>query len=64
MLSYLISVHYITIFLVILLGIKLHAQGKTRDVELRYYWLTLICCALLVVEDVLESAAAEDPDLR
>ena len=64
MLSYLISVHYITIFLVILLGIKLHAQGKTRDVELRYYWLTLICCALLVAEDVLESAAAEDANLR
>ncbi len=64
MLSHLISVHYITIFLVVLLGIKLHAQGKTRDVELRFYWLTLICCALLVVEDVLETAAAEDPNLR
>ena len=64
MLSYLISVHYITVFLVILLAIKLHAQGKTRDVELRHYWLTLICCALLVVQDVLETYTAKDPSLR
>ena len=60
----LISIHYITIFLVILFGIKLYAQRKTRDVDIRFYWLTLFCCALLVVQDALESVASLHPELR
>ena len=53
MLSSLVSVHFITVFLVILVALKLHAQQKVRDAELRFYWMTLICCFLLVLEDVL-----------
>ena len=50
--------HYITIFLVVLISIKLYAQKKSRDVELRYFWLTLVCCILLVFQDVFESFAS------
>ena len=64
MLARLINYHYITLFLAVLLGIKLYAQKQSRDVELRYYWLTLICCLLLVVQDVAEAYAALDPALR
>ena len=64
LLGTLISTHYITLFLVVLLGIKLYARKQSRDVELRYYWLTLVCCFLLVVQDSLESIAATDPGLR
>ena len=64
MLSSLVSVHFITVFLVILVALKLHAQQKVRDAELRFYWMTLICCFLLVLEDVLESYCANYPDLR
>ena len=64
MLAYLISTHYITVFLILLLSIKLHAQQKVRDMDLRFYWLTLISCLLLVVEDVLERHAAMYPQLR
>ena len=60
----LISTHYITIFLVVLFGIKLYAQQRTRDVDIRFYWLTLFCCALLVVQDALEATASQDPELR
>ena len=56
--------HYTTVLLVVLCGIKLYSQKKTRDVELRFIWLTLLCCALLVAQDILESYAALEPSLR
>lgn len=56
--------HYITIVLIIVYGIKLNARKNAKDVELRFFWITLICCFLLVIEDVAESMAALDPDLR
>ena len=56
--------HYTTVLLIVLCGIKLYSQKKTRGVELRYIWLTLSCCALLVVQDILESYAAQEPTLR
>ena len=59
-----INVHFSTLFLIILCGIKLYAQQKSRDAELRFFWMTLICCFLLVVEDILETFAAQDPALR
>ena len=59
-----IDIHFTTVLLIILCAIKLRAQKKTKDVELHYFWLTLICCLLLVVEDVLESITAKNLDLR
>ncbi|MBO4926093.1 MAG: GGDEF domain-containing protein [Clostridia bacterium] len=59
-----INVHFTTLFLILLCGIKLHAQKKARDVELRFFWLTLICCFLLTMEDILETITALDPALR
>jgi len=59
-----INVHFTTVLLAVLCGIKLHAQKKTRDAELRFFWMTLICCFLLVLEDILESYCAKDPNLR
>ena len=59
-----IDIHFITLFLVVLISIKLYAQKKSRDVELRYYWLTLFCCASLVLQDVFETFASTDPSLR
>ena len=53
-----INAHYTTIFLVLLFGIKLHAQRESRNIDMRYYWLTLFCCALLVVQDQLETVAS------
>ena len=60
----LLGVHYTTLFLFVLFGLKLHAQKKIRDADLRFYWATLICCFLLVVEDVLETWSSYDPALR
>lgn len=59
----LISRHFITVLLVLLCGIKLYAQKKTKDAELRFFWITLLCCFLLVMQDSLESYAAKKPEL-
>ena len=59
-----ISVHFTTLFLAVLYGIKLRAQKKAKDVEMRFFWTTLLCCFLLVIEDILETICAADPDLR
>ena len=60
----LLSTHFISLALILLFSIWLVAQRATRDRELRYFWMTVICCFLLVVEDYLETAASLNPDLR
>ena len=56
--------HFITVFLIILFGIRLGSQRSSRDKELRYFWVTLISCLLLVFQDMLETACSRNPDLR
>ncbi len=56
--------HYITMIMVIAFSIKLFWQRKTGDAEVRYFWMTIICCFLLVIQDVSETFASSDPDLR
>lgn len=62
--SKLAATHYITIVLGVVFGVKLYNQKRAKNAELRYFWMTLICCFLLAIEDVVESAAAQDPNLR
>ena len=56
--------HFIAVFLIILFGIRLGSQRSSRDKELRYFWVTLISCLLLVFQDMLETACSQNPDLR
>ena len=63
-LDYLLGRHFISLFLILLFAIRLSSQRTTRDKELNYFWLTVISCFLLVLEDQLEMMASEDPDLR
>lgn len=60
----LLAKHYITIVPIIVYGIKLNARKKAKDVVLRFFWIILICCFLLVLEDIAESVAALAPALR
>ena len=59
----LLSQHYTTLVLVIIFGIKLYIQRSSKTVDLRYFWVTEICCALLVPQDMIESVTAMDPRL-
>ena len=55
--------HIISLFLVFLFAVRLGSQQSTRDRELRYFWLTVVSCFLLIIEDQAEIWTAEDPGL-
>jgi len=54
---------FISLFLILLFGIRLSSQRVSRDKGLRYFWLTVITCLLLIVQDYTEMIASENPDL-
>lgn len=61
---YFLSQHIITIIMVVMFSMMLWTRKSFRNLETRYFWLTIISCLTLVVEDVLETMCAADPDLR
>ncbi len=63
-LTMLLNEQYITLMFVLIYSIKLLTQKKTRDAELRYFWITILCCFFLALQDVLESYTATDPNMR
>ena len=46
MIGYLLGRHFITLALTIGFILKLRTQKSARDAQLRFFWLTLICCFL------------------
>lgn len=64
MLINLITRQLVTLFLVLLFGIKLWTRKSFRDSETKYFWVPLISCLILSFEDVIEGAASQDPELR
>ena len=60
----LISRHFIALFMILLFSIRLLSEQSKENSELRYFWLTVICCFFLIVEDQLENYTSKDPDLR
>lgn len=63
MLAILNRIQYITLFLIALYALKLRMYKQSKDVELRYFWLTLTCCFLLALQDTAEYAVSHDPSL-
>ena len=55
--------HIITIFMIILFSIKIWNRKSFRNMETNNFWLTIISVLVLVVEDILESYAAENTAL-
>ncbi len=49
--------HLVTLFLILLFSIKLWTRKSFRNTETRYFWLTVISCLMLVLEDTLEVMA-------
>lgn len=56
--------HLVTLFLIALFSIMLFNQRSSRGTEQRYFWLTVLSCLFLVLEDILEVEASMDPSLR
>ena len=55
--------YFTSLFLILLFGIRLSSQRVSRDKGLRYFWLTVITCFLLIVQDYTERITSENPDL-
>ncbi len=55
--------HFVTILLIIVFSLKLASSRESKDTQIRYLWLSVICTALLVFQDVFESMSSEDPSL-
>ena len=56
--------HLVTLFLILLFSIKLLPKKTFRDMDTKFFWLPVISCLILVIEDTLESMAATDPSMR
>ena len=56
--------HMVAAFLIILFSILMWRQRSSRDADLRCFWLTVISCLLLVLEDILETYTSTEPSLR
>ncbi len=54
----------VTLFLIVLFGIRLLGKKSFQNAETKYFWLTLISCFLLVLADAAEAAASLDPAMR
>ena len=53
----------VTLFLILLFGIRLLNKKAFKNTETRYFWLTLVSCLILVVEDAAENYSANFPSL-
>ena len=56
--------HMLTLFLILLFSFMLLNKKTFRNTETKYFWLVVICCFLLVVQDALETMSALDPSMR
>ena len=63
MLTYL-DRQYFAIFLIVGLAWKLAMRKRDARDDTNYFWLTILCVAVLTVVNTLESFAAESADLR
>ena len=62
--DFLLGRHFTSLFLILLFAIRLGSQRSTRDKQLRYFWLTVVSCFLLILEDQAETMASLDPEMR
>ncbi len=56
--------HLITVFMIILFSLKLWCRKSFRDVETKFFWVTVVSCIVLVVEDSFETMTANYESLR
>ncbi|MBR4577471.1 MAG: GGDEF domain-containing protein [Clostridia bacterium] len=64
MLIELLNRHFLTVFLMIGFSLRLWTRRGVPESSQRYYWMTVICTAVLIVTDSLDFWASTRPDLR
>ncbi len=53
--------HFLTVFLIVVFSLKLATFREYKDAQVRYLWLSVICTALLVLQDMLEASLQPGP---
>ena len=56
--------HLITMFMIVLFSLKLWNRKSFKDVETKFFWVTVVSCVILVFEDSLETIASNYESLR
>lgn len=52
------------LFTVLLFAMKLWNKKSFRGMETKFFWLPVLSCLILAFQDVLETAASQDPTMR
>ena len=56
--------HWVTLFAILIFSIKLWPRKRFRNTETKYFWMTVLSCLFLVLEDAFETMCSTDPSLR
>ena len=56
--------HLVSLFLILLFSLKLRTRKSFQNMATRYFWLTVVSCLLLALEDAIEVMTSLDPSLR
>ena len=64
MLTNMLFHHLVTLFLILLFSIKLWSRKSFRGMETKYFWVPVLSCLVLVIEDTLELFTAQDRSMR
>ncbi len=59
----LLGKHFVSLFLILLFSIRLSSHTHTKEKDLRYFWLTVVSCFLLVLQEMAEVVASKRPEL-
>lgn len=59
-----LSRNLVALFVIALFSVKLWSGKQFRNTDTQFFWLTLVSCLFLILENVIETATATDPSLR
>ena len=64
MLAQFLNEQLVSIFLVVGFFLRLKLRSRITDRRMRHFYMAVFCCALLILSELLEEYAAQDPSRR
>ena len=64
MLAQFLNEQLVSIFLVVGFFLRLKLRSRITDRRMRHFYTAVFCCALLILSELLEEYAAQDPSRR
>lgn len=59
-----VQTHLVSLFVILIFCLKLLSCKSLKNTEVRYFWITVLSCLILVFTDTAESFCSRDPSLR